>query len=341
MTNKILTVVVPSYNSQDYLHRCIDSLLACKDDSLEILIVNDGSRDRTDAIADAYMRNNPGIVRAIHQENKGHGGAVNRGISHAKGKFLKVVDSDDWVDLPSLQSILDKLKELDDQGKTLDLLISNFVYEKEGARFKKTVRYKSVFPEGKIFGWHESRSFRKGQYMLMHSMIYRTGLLRECGLKLPEHTFYVDNLFAFVPLNHVRSLYYIDVNFYRYYIGRADQSVNESVMISRIDQQLKVNQMMLDHMLTSTVFNHKLKKYMRHYLEIIMTVSSILLIRSRQKEHLVQKTDLWHSVKYRDRGLYMSLRFGILGLITHLPGKIGRKISIGIYKLTQLVVGFN
>ena len=74
----------------------------------------------------------------------------------------------------------------------------------------------------------------------MHSVIYRRELLRQCGLELPKHTFYVDNIFVYQPLPHVKSIYYLDVNFYRYFIGRDDQSVNESVMIGRIDQQLSL-----------------------------------------------------------------------------------------------------
>ena len=80
----------------------------------------------------------------------------------------------------------------------------------------------------------------------MHSVIFRTQLLKDCGLHLPEHTFYVDNIYVFEPLLHVNTMYYLDVNFYRYYIGRADQSVNETVMISRLDQQIRVNKIMID-----------------------------------------------------------------------------------------------
>ena len=89
--------------------------------------------------------------------------------------------------------------------------------------------------------------FMTGQYILMHSVIYRTALLKECGLALPEHTFYVDNIFVYQPLPHVKKIYYLDVNFYRYFIGRSDQSVNETVMIGRIDQQLRVTKLMLGY----------------------------------------------------------------------------------------------
>jgi hypothetical protein len=128
------------------------------------------------------------------------------------------------------------------------MLISNYVYEKVGAKHKRVMRYPNTFPEGEIFGWDDVKPLGKSHYLLMHSLIYRTELLRECGLVLPAHTFYVDNLVAFVPLPYVKRMYYVDANLYRYYIGRQDQSVNEQVMIQRVDQQLTVNRMMIDCM---------------------------------------------------------------------------------------------
>ena len=95
-------------------------------------------------------------------------------------------------------------------------------------------------------------------------------------MKLPEHTFYVDNLVAFVPFPRVRTMYYLNVNLYRYYIGRADQSVNETVMIGRLDQQLRVNKMMIDCMAEQKGLHRRQKEYMLHSLSIINTVTSIL-----------------------------------------------------------------
>ena len=127
---KLLTFAIPSYNSQDYMEHCILSLLPGGDD-VEILIVDDGSKDRTAEIADEYERKYPGIVRAIHQENGGHGEAVNAGIRNATGLFFKVVDSDDWVDYEAYMKILKKLRELAGGDTVLDMFIANYVYEKE------------------------------------------------------------------------------------------------------------------------------------------------------------------------------------------------------------------
>ena len=337
---KILSIAVPCYNSQDYMEKCVNSLLKGGED-VEILIVDDGSKDATAEIVDAYEKKYPTIVRAIHQENAGHGGAVNTGIANATGLYFKVVDSDDWVDEDAYHQILDKLKEIVGGSRTLDMFISNFVYEKQGAKHKKVMRYTKQLPQNEIFTWSDIRRFTKGKYLLMHSVIYRTKLLRECGLQLPEHTFYVDNIFVYKPLPSVNTMYYLDVDFYRYFIGRDDQSVNEKVMIGRIDQQIKVNKLMVDEFDLWKITNRKLRGYMFNYLEIITVISTVMCIRSGTDENLEKKRELWGYIKRKDLRLFHHLRNGILGQSTNLPGRGGRKISIAAYKITQKVVGFN
>ena len=245
---KLLSIAIPCYNSEQYMRKAIESLLNGGED-VEIIVVNDGStKDNTAAIADEYAAKYPTIVKAIHKENGGHGSAVNAGIANASGLYFKVVDSDDWVKDDAYRKILDTLRSLLSEGTVLDMLVSNFVYDKEGEKRKKTMHYRHILPQDQVFGWNDCRHFIKGHYILMHSVIFRTQMLKECGVKLPEHTFYVDNIYVFEPLPYVKKMYYLDVNFYRYYIGREGQSVNESIMISRIDQQIKVNKLMVDYL---------------------------------------------------------------------------------------------
>ena len=337
---KLLSIAIPSYNSQDYLEHCIESLLVGGED-VEILVVDDGSKDATAEIADRYAEKYPTIVKAIHQENGGHGEAVNTGIRNASGLFFKVVDSDDWVDEDAYKKILETLRQQSGGKTVLDMLISNFVYEKEGAKHKKVMHYRGILPENQIFDWDQARHFIKGRYILMHSVIYRTQLLRECGLELPKHTFYVDNIFVYVPLPYVKNMYYLDVDFYRYFIGREDQSVNEAVMIRRIDQQIKVNKIMIETVDIWKISNKKLRKYMLNYLEIITVISTIMCIRSGTEENLEKKRELWKYIKKYDIRLFHRLRNGIMGQTMNLPGKGGRKISVVAYKISQKVVGFN
>ena len=338
---KLLSFAIPCYNSAAYMEKCIKSCLAGGDD-VEIIIVDDGStKDDTLKIAKEYEAKYPNIVKAVHQENGGHGQAVNTGLANATGMFFKVVDSDDWVDVKSYKKILTKLKSFVEEDDLPDMLIANYVYEKVGAKRKKVIHYENALPVDRMFGWNEMGHFKVDQYILMHSVIYRTQLIKEFGLKLPEHTFYVDNIFVFEPLPVVQKMYYMNVNFYRYFIGREDQSVNETVMISRIDQQLSVNKRMIDSFISENPQNINCRKYMINYLRIMMEVSSIFLIVSGTKEHLAKKKALWQYAKDKDEVLYKKLRHSLLGWSVNIPTSAGRWISKQGYKIANNIIGFN
>lgn len=338
--SKILSVTVPCYNSQDYMRRCIDSLLAGGDD-VEIVIVDDGSTDDTAAIADEYQAKYPSICKALHKENGGHGDAVNTGLANSSGAFFKVVDSDDRVNREAFKKLLKIMRDSLEQDKNLDMLISNYVYDKQGANHKKVMRYVGILPEDTYFTWEDTKRFSVTKYIMMHSVIYRTELLREVGLNLPKHTFYVDNIFVFQPLPKVRTMYYANVDFYWYFIGRDDQSVNEDVMIRRIDQQFNVNRLMIDIFKPDEIENKQCCKYMRNYLTMMMTISSILAILSKDKENLRKKSELWKYLKEKEPDMYHQMRWSLLGIWMNFPGHIGRKISVAGYKVVQKIFGFN
>ncbi|PZR53861.1 glycosyl transferase [Xylanimonas oleitrophica] len=343
---KLLTVVVPSYNSAAYLHRCLDSLVGDGTDvaDVEVLIVDDGSWDETPAIGARYAERYPGVVRVVSKPNGGHGSAVNTGVDHAQGLYLKVVDSDDWLDAAAFARLREALRGFAGDPQAPDMVVTNYVYENVDRRRRAAVRYTEALVPGRTVTWDQVGRFRKSQYMLMHSLVYRTGLLRESGLRLPEHTFYVDNLYAFVPLVHVRRLHYLDVDLYRYFIGRSDQSVNETVMISRVDQQLRVNRMMMEHL--SAVRSdprvpRALRRYLLHYVGIVCVVSSMLLIRAGTRDAIAQKDRFWRELRQADEALYWRLRLSVMGQLVNLPGRPGREVSVLAYKAAQRALGFN
>lgn len=339
---KILSIAIPSYNSQDYMRNCIESLLP-GGDQVEILIVNDGSKDNTAEIADEYEAKYPGIVRAIHQENGGHGEAVNAGLRNATGHFFKVVDSDDKVDQDAYKKILSFLTEAVENEESLDMLISNYVYDKQGSRHKKVIHYQSILPENRYFSWDEIGHFKQSQNILMHSVIYRTQMLKNCGFTLPKHTFYVDNIFVYYPLPYVKKMYYLNVDFYMYFIGREDQSVNEKVMMSRIDQQIFVNKTMVDiyrdH--TKRICSERLQEYMLHYLETICLVTSVLLIKMNTTDADQKRDDLWKYIEENAGDAYKILSKSIFGKISNSHGKLSQKLTVGGYKIAQKWLGFN
>ena len=148
---KLLTITIPCYNSQDYMEKSICSALT-GGDRVEIIIVDDGSSDNTLQIAKKYEEKFPNIVRVIHQENGGHGEAVNTGIKNATGLYFKVVDSDDCLGRKALEKVLNLLEEMVAKDAGLDMLVSNFMYDKQGARHKKIMRYRSAMTPGKMLG---------------------------------------------------------------------------------------------------------------------------------------------------------------------------------------------
>ena len=341
--DKIITFAVPCYNSAAYMDHCIQTLLEGGDD-IEIILVDDGStKDDTPAICDRYAEQYPDIVRVIHQENGGHGEGVNQGIRNASGIYYKVVDSDDWLDVDALHKVLNKLREFAKMERPVDMVIANYVYEHVEDNTRKVMGYTNVFPRDRIFTWNDIGRFRASQYLLMHSVIYRTKLLRKCGLELPKHTFYVDNIFVYQPLPYVKTMYYMDLDLYRYFIGRADQSVNEKVMVGRVDQQVRVTRLMIDaHDLRRVLtVQPKLGRYMRNYLAMMMTISSIFLIIDGSPEALGKKTELWEYLRSVDVRLYHKLKYRAVSFVGNIPGYQGRKLSVGLYRMARKIYKFN
>ncbi len=340
---KILSVAIPCYNSSAYMDKAVNSLLPGGED-IEILIIDDGSaKDNTLEIAKRYEAENPGIVRAIHQENKGHGGAVNTGIREATGLYFKVVDSDDWVDSKVLVRVINRLKLLESRETPVDMMLTNFVYDKEGAWRKNVMQFRHAFPQNRIISWDDMGHLRQTQYILMHNIIYRREVLLKSGLRLPNHTFYVDNLFAFQPLPYCEKLYYMDVNLYHYLIGREDQSVNEKVMLSRIDQQIRVNKLMIDVFSAQnwSGLDKNVRKYMLNYLNKIMTVTSVLLLVGGTTDDYEKKRDIWGYLKKKNEKVYLRIRISFLGVAMNLPTTLGRKTTVRGYKILRRFIHFN
>lgn len=338
MDQPILSIIVPCYNSADYLDRCVQSLLA-GNHNVELLLVDDGSTDSTPQLVDQYQTQYPDRVKAIHQPNGGHGQAINTGLANATGIYLKVVDSDDWLDDSAFDQMMVFLTKTVEKHNLMDMVIANFVFDKQGASHKKVMSYPQL-PTGRVFSWDDVR-FPFGKYLLMHSVIYRTAMVRdEAKLQLPKHTFYVDNIYVFTPMIYVRRMYYLNVNLYHYFLGRDDQSVNDSVMISRADQQLKVNRIMLHFFVEHPELDKRLKAYLSKYLQIITTITSVLLIEQNTKTSLQAKKDLWHEIKDLDRKLYHHFRHSSFGVAVNLPGKVGRKMTVGTYRMAEKLYGF-
>ncbi|MDD4850076.1 MAG: glycosyltransferase family A protein [Gemmiger sp.] len=338
---KLITFTVPCYNSAAYMEKCVKTLLTAGPDA-EIILVDDGSKDDTGAIADRFAAKYPAIVRAIHQENGGHGEGVNQGVRNAEGIYFKVVDSDDWLDEAALAKVMAKLREFAAMEKPVDLLLCNYVYEHVEDNTRKVISYRGILPQDRVFKWSEIGKFPPSQNILMHSVIYRTKILRDCGLELPKHTFYVDNVFVYQPLPQVATLYYMDLDLYRYFIGREDQSVNEKVMVKRVDQQIRVTKRMIDavDLYALPVNQDKLRAYMLNYLGMMMVISSVFLTMDGTPAAFDKKRELWQYLKNHDEKVYKHCKFSIAGAC-NLPGPLGHKLCLWGYSAARKIFKFN
>ena len=344
-SQKVLTYVVPCYNSADYMDNCIQSLLDASIEHLEdieILIVDDGSqKDDTPEKADEWARCYPEVIRAIHQENAGHGGAVNTGLDNAQGVYFKVIDSDDWVDLESGKLMLELLRAFAVRPEPTDMVLCNYVYENQETG-QELMDYKGLLPSGREFGWDDVKKFPIDRYILMHSVFYRTQLLHDCGIKLPEHTYYVDNIFVYVPLPYVKTMFYLDVDLYRYYIGRADQSVNQDVMAGRIDQQLLITRVMIDaYDLVDDIDNDNLRDYMESYLTMMMVICSVFSLLSGRSDRYALRDAIWQYLELHNPKAYPSMRNSLLGRGVNLKGELGEKVILAVYGIARKIFKFN
>ncbi|MCR5654932.1 MAG: glycosyltransferase family 2 protein [Lachnospiraceae bacterium] len=338
---KILSIIVPSYNSEAYLERCISSLLPGGED-LDIIIVDDGSKDATAEIADRLVKEHPSFIRVIHKENGGHGSCINVGIKEAKGTYYKVVDSDDRLSEEGLHAVLSYLKEVIRRNISLDMLLTNYVYDKKDAKRKFIMKPKGI-PKDTMLGWDDIKHIRKYHYILMHSIIYRTEAIRECKLKLPEHTFYVDNIFAFQPLPYIKTICYKDIDLYYYYIGREGQSVAEENVIRQIDQYITVVNTMTQIYHDSKEIDSSpvCRKYMLDYLEIICSITCVFLSIDPTEDDLKKKKELWESIQKIDDQAAEELQHRVTLRLTNLPGKMGCSVSKRLYRLCSGVLGLN
>lgn len=336
---KLITFAIPSYNSQDYMRHCVDTLLTGGDD-VEIIIVNDGSKDDTAKIADEYQQKYPTICKAIHKENGGHGSGVNAGLYAATGLYYKVVDSDDWVNEEALAKLISTIKTHIAEDNTPDLYITNFVYERLEDHSQRVREYTKKMPQGFI-SWDKVKAFHYAEVLLMHSLTYKTEKLKENYFELPQHTFYVDNIFAYHPLPRMKKVYYLNVDLYRYFIGRADQSVNINNFKKRYDQQIRVMKMMFDSYKYDEIkkMPKGLSKYLFHDLNALMITTLVFICVENKKEHREALNEMWQYMKKNDKKLYRKLRWrGYAFFPMCMPfGLRGKVLTKGYYAVSKKV----
>ncbi len=246
------------------------------------------------------------------------------------------------MDGDALQQVLRTLDSLAGQGG-IDLLLCNYIYDNVDPTLTRMVDFSNVFPQGHIFDWNEVGKFQLWQYLFMHTCIHRTGLLRECGLTLPTHTFYEDELFSYYPLPHVRRMYFLNVCLYHYLIGREGQSVAEAVMAERCTHQIRVATLMFQAFDPLEIKNGRpeLGRYLCHDLMFCMALATVFTRLNRSREADRQAAAMWKELRKQNPRLARKMRYFTPGLIMNIPGKFGRSIAIGCYHVCHRFLAFN
>ncbi len=236
---KILTIVIPTYNMQDYLHRCLDSLILPDKqmEQLEVLVVNDGSKDNSSSIGHEYETKHPNTFRVIDKKNGNYGSCINRGLKEATGKYIKILDADDWYDTAELSRFVTKLAEID-----VDMILSNYqIVDNVGTLIEKK-RYNIA--ENNIFAFQEYAD--ASVFFAMHSITYRTEMLRRINYRQTEGISYTDTEWIFYPQHGVKTCIYLPYDIYRYVVGREGQTMDTKVLLKSVSHYDMLIRAMVD-----------------------------------------------------------------------------------------------
>ena len=235
---KTISFIIPAYNSENYLYRCLNSFLYTENTNskIEVIIVNDGSTDRTEEIGMGFVRRNPDIFKIINKRNGGHGSAINEGASSAKGTYLKVVDSDDWIITKNLESYISML-----EATAADVILTPYLFYNIQDQVSRPCSYfskysSSFFTLSDVCGhWHDIK-----ELFTIHGITYRTEFYREKSRKLTENVFYDDQEYTTIPCCYAKTRYFSSIFLYVYRIGDQGQSISEKNQAMRIEHLEKV-----------------------------------------------------------------------------------------------------
>lgn len=278
---KTLSIVIPVYNTEKYIQRCIDSLIIDDIiDDIEIILVNDGSKDKSIDIMNLFQKKHPKSVIVIDKENGGHGSTINAGLKVATGKYFRVIDSDDWVNSIDFNEFVKRLKKED-----VDLIITDYrkeyIYDGQSEKIcwkklKDNQRYN--------FDKFDLKLLEK-DYFVMANSTYKTEVLRKSNLKMLEKTFYVDMQYNVVPILYIKTFKFMKLDIYRYFIGRPDQSMNLNNFVKNRANHETVMKFLIEYYNENyKKFSENKDKYIKQILYYMLTTHYYIYCVYSKKE---------------------------------------------------------
>lgn len=295
---KILTITIPAYNVSKYLPEVIPTFLQPEVlEDIELLIVNDGSKDNTKEIAEKYQEKYPSVIRVINKENGGHGSTINRGISEAKGKYFKVVDGDDWVDSDEFIRFVGDLKSVN-----TDVVMNPYkcVYVNEG---KEEIKSNSRFECGKVYQISNIIA-ELGNNYVMHALTYRTEVLKRIK-QISENCFYVDQEYICYPLQFVNSIAFFDEVVYQYRLGTDEQSVNIEKLKKNVRMHGRVTNSIANLVLECDDVHDNLKSFLIKRADFMLIKQLfIFLMMPASKSNLTECKKFFKDYLQKNRKIY-------------------------------------
>ena len=334
---KILSLVIPSYNCEQYLDKCLLSFVdGSVLDKLDIVIVNDGSSDGTEDLAGKYCRQYPESVRLISQENRGHGGALNTGCSAARGKYLKVIDADDWVETEKLAAFVEQLEHCDS-----DVVLTHYyttdissgevkAWTSRPEQFGQAYSFKEIMDD---FGRFE-------RCLTFHGLTYNTAFYQANGYRLSEKIFYEDHEFATYPCCRAQTITPLDLFIYNYRIGDVQQSVSDANKLKRVTHSEAVlRRMAQEYLRLPEGMGKAARRYVCHKIKVVLIsyLTTVLLVEKDKKLGRVQAAQIMKYIKSELPAVYAlaGKKYQLLRLLNCLhvsKAALDSVLQSGLYK---------
>ncbi len=308
--SKLLSIVIPAYNMEKYLQRCLDSILVeSVMGRVQVLVINDGSRDKTSKIAHEYESKYPHYIQVIDKENGNYGSCMNVGLSLAEGKYFRTLDADDWYDTVNYQKFVDTLQETE-----ADMLVcERFVFYEGKNELVKEVFEGNINTNNDIF-LDDSLWSNKSLVNLnnVNCICYKTSILKDNGFNWTEDVFYSDTEYDYFPLYHVNTIRCITLPVYCYYFGRADQSVSMVSVRKNFNSFYKVSERILFDYIKFSKKDHAYHFLQRHHLERILWLFYLTLLfdgfKYRKEINEIEKLVIQSPELYKKTSLFLYYR---------------------------------
>jgi putative glycosyltransferase len=290
MSDKLLSIVVPTYNIAQYIDKCIESFKQVDKkyySTFEVIVVNDGSTDNSLQIVEGLIADTQLDIRVITKANGGHGSTINVGINEATGKFFKVIDGDDWIDVSNFEIFIKKLEKAD-----VDLVITDYTEQHIYNQTEKKITFSDELEINKVYSGLPSKRIP------MHAVTFKTELLKENKISISENTFYVDMEYTLLPLQYVGNFIYFDLDIYQYFLGRPDQSMNLNVMRAKSEHHLRVTKKILDYY-NMIRFNKALEPVVNEGVTYLINKQCQLFIMNDSVENIYELFKYGHNCNYK------------------------------------------